>query len=122
VTTTVHGIATRLNGVSRHLDERGRITGATTIKQLDYEIFGRQVTLDHDPADVAGEIAYAALTSQDRLHLVAVLDRDWIRHADRPVYFSGQYDMTGRGDFYFVASKAKVLGAALTLSPASLEA
>jgi hypothetical protein len=91
VSTTVHGVATRLNGIARALDQRGRLIGATTIKELDYELFGHTVTLDHNPADVAGELIYAEMSDQDRLHIVAVLDRDWIRNADNDVFFSGEY-------------------------------
>jgi len=93
MTTTVYGVAARLNGVSRPVDSRGRVTGATTIKEFDYELYGHRVNIDHDPTNIAGEIVYAELTDQDRLQLVAVLDRDWIRHIDRDVYFSGEYDM-----------------------------
>jgi hypothetical protein len=123
VSTTIHGVATRLNGIARALDQHGRLVGATTIKDIDLELFGHTVTIDHDPANVAGEIVYAELSDQDRLHLVAVIDRDWIRDADQDVYFSGEYDMTGRSDgLVYIATRAKVLGAALTLDPASLEA
>jgi hypothetical protein len=127
--TTVAGVAYRVGGVSRTYSPSGSLLDAHMVEAVERDLpeSGLGVTLDHDRGNVVGEVTYAELDLDERLAVVAVIDGEWLRSVDQPVYYSGEFDCRGPSSSLlagkcWTARTAFLIGISLTLSPACFEA
>jgi hypothetical protein len=129
VKATVWGVATQIGGLAAAYSATGGVAAAHSFDDLALELpeDGVPVDLDHDQV-ARGELAYAELATDGRLHAVAVLDDgDWLEPVleEREVFFSSLLELRGRSidtsDTY-IAREARLLGLSLTLDPATLGA
>jgi hypothetical protein len=120
--TTITAIVAK-RGIAQERSALGRVSGSHSFEDLDLVLGSSAIDVDHD-GEKAGEIVFAEITPHDQLAVVGVLDDGaWLIEVEQPVYLSGAYEM--RGDVLhssYVAREAQLLGCALTLEPANLDA
>jgi hypothetical protein len=122
MSSTVWGIAGRINGISVTTDSYGNVVGGRSFEELDTELGSSMIDLDHN-GQHHGDVVYGEITRGGQILLAGVVDLDLAQLGDRPVYLSGLYEMSecrGNNDAY-IAKRAQALSYALNLNPASVE-
>jgi hypothetical protein len=126
VSTTVSATLGRLGGVSARYDAYGTLAEAVAFDDLDSELGGVALDVDHSHEHRIGEVVYVEVSPEGQIGLVAVADGDWIQEAasESPVYISGEYVTRNRSSAgaIYTAERGALIGAAVTWDPARLDA
>jgi hypothetical protein len=119
--TTISAVLGKLGGISAHYNAFGELTDAQAFDDLDSELAGTVLDVDHNHEPV-GEVVYVEVSPENWIGLVGVVDGDWIQEAanENPVYVSGEYVMRGRSSAgpSYIAELGSMVGAGLTWTPA----
>jgi hypothetical protein len=124
--TTISAVLGKLGGISAHYDVLGALESAQAFDDLDDQLGGVTLDVDHSHEHRVGEIAYVEVSPEGQLGLVGVVDGDWIQEAaeEQPVYVSGEFATFNRSSAgpTYIAERGALLSAALTWTAARLGA
>lgn len=126
MSTTISATLGKLGGISAHYDALGRLAEAVAFDDLDSELGGVALDVEHSHEHRVGEVVYVEVSPEGQIGLVAVADGDWLHEAadESPVYISGEYVTRNRSSAgaIYTAERGALIGAALTWTPARLDA